>query len=92
MQYCKVDGSTFRYNGETHCVELVAKVSKEMKDQNDGWNKRFGKPLWGVGDDGYSVLDEAGLSRATWDNVDMRTGYLREWLREQVVNLGADFL
>ena len=70
---------TFRYNFDEAIVEYVAKATKDMLEDNKEWQAKRGENLWDIDEDGYMVLDSAGLSRANWKNKESRDYYLDEW-------------
>jgi len=70
---------TFRYDFDRAVVEYVAKADPEMLEDNAEWQAKYGKNLWDIDDDGYMVVDSAGLSRANWKNKESRNYYLDEW-------------
>ena len=70
---------TFRYNFDEAIVEYVAKATKDMLEDNKEWQAKRGENLWDIDEDGYMVLDGAGLSRANWKNKESRDYYLDEW-------------
>ena len=70
---------TFRYNFDEAIVEYVAKATKDMLEDNKEWQAKHGENLWDIDEDGYMVLDSAGLSRANWKNKESRDYYLDEW-------------
>ena len=78
----KRQGKLFRYNFEVGVVEFLTKVNAAMRKDNAEWMKKFGKPLWDAGDDGYHVIDTVGLSKANWVSKDDRDYYLDQWIME----------
>ena len=54
-----------------------------------------GRSLYGIGDDGYIVLDSAGLSAENWKDREARDGYLTAWsndLDAELERMSADFV
>ena len=91
----KLEGKLFRYNFDRCTVEYVAKAGEEeLKDEAE-WMQKYGEPLFGIGHDGYMVIDSIGLSRENWENREARDGYLSAWaadLEAESCRLAADFV
>ena len=50
-----------------------------MRRDDEEWMEKFGKPLWGVHEDGFTDLMGVGLSKANWENKEAREEYLSMW-------------
>ena len=63
----KLNGKLFRYNFATCTVEYIPKADKETLTEEAEWKLAHeGRSLYGVGDDGYIVLDTIGLHPDNW--------------------------
>ena len=94
-EYEKIGKKTFRYDEKNAIVEYVSKATPEMYADDEEWFAKYGKPLWGIDDDGYIVLDSAGLSREHWKNRESRIEYLTEWtyeIEDEVAYLMEEFV
>lgn len=80
MQIYKRNGKTFRYNFETQIVQYVVEPTDDgLKDNEDG----------------YCVLDSAGLKKSNWINKEARDTYLDNWseeIDEEVAYLVREFM
>lgn len=91
----KVSGKSFRYDFDHCIVELVIKAGKEEIAEEEEWRAKYGRPLYGIDNDGYMVIDEAGLCMDSWTHKDTRNEYLTGWaeeLDEEAQQLAADFV
>lgn len=80
---CKVNGKLFRYDYDNSVVEYVYKLSdEEIQDELDWMEKHNGKPLVGMDEDGFSVVESVGLRRENWENKEARMEYLNVWADE----------
>lgn len=91
----KLHGKLFRYDFDRSTVEYIAKASAEdLKDEAE-WKEKYGRPLLGIGEDGYMVISTVGLAKENWKNKATRDEYLSEWafdLDEEGSALAADFV
>lgn len=91
----KVSGKLFRYDFDSSTVEYIAKAGTEEIEADREWKETHGRSLYGIGDDGYMVLDTIGLNRKNWENRAARDEYLSGWavdLDAEAKALAADFL
>lgn len=92
----KLNGKLFRYNFATCTVEYIQKADKETLANDAKWKQTHdGRSLYGVGDDGYIILDSIGLSRKNWSNKEARDGYLSAWCNDldaELESMAADFV
>ena len=91
----KVSGKLFRYDFDSSTVEYISKAEPEDIEAEREWMERHDKPLYGIGADGYMVLDTIGLNRKNWENRAARDEYLSGWavdLDAEATALAADFL
>lgn len=91
----KVSGKLFRYDFDSSTVEYIAKAGTEEIEADREWKETYGRSLYGIGDDGYMVLDTIGLNRKNWENRAARDEYLSGWavdLDAEAEALVADFL
>lgn len=92
----KLNGKLFRYNFDTCVVEYIQKADKETLANDAKWKQTHdGRSLYGVGDDGYIILDSIGLSRKNWSNKEARDGYLSAWCNDldaELESMAADFV
>lgn len=91
----KVSGKLFRYDFDSSTVEYIAKAGTEEIEADREWKETHGRSLYGIGDDGYMVLDTIGLNRKNWENRAARDEYLSGWavnLDAEAEALVADFL
>ena len=82
MMYQKIGKRMFRYDAERCVVQYVDKATPDMYEDDKEWMAKYGHPLWGIDNDGYIVLDSAGLSREHWNDKEARIEYLTEWSYE----------
>lgn len=86
----KLNGKLFRYDDENCLVEYIEKADPETVKADEEWRADHqGRSLYGVGADGYIVLDTAGLSRENWKNREARDGYLSAWCNDLDAELSA---
>lgn len=78
----KKDGKMFRYDFEHCIVEYVCKASKDEIANNKEWQSKYGRNLWDIDENGYMVIDSAGLRAENWKNKEVRDEYLAEWIEE----------
>ena len=92
----KLNGKLFRYNFDTCTVEYIQRADRETKEADAEWKRTHGgRSLYGVGEDGYIVLDTIGLSRENWADKEARDSYLSGWcndLDEELSSMAADFV
>lgn len=91
----KVGGKLFRYDFDRSVVEYIIKADDEMIDAEIEWEQKHGSQLYGVGADGYIVLESAGLRKENWMNTATRKEYLSVWadeLEEEATCLVNDFV
>lgn len=91
----KVSGKLFRYDFDSSTVEYIAKAGTEEIEADREWKETHGRSIYGIGDDGYMVLDTIGLNRKNWENRAARDEYLSGWavdLDAEAEALVADFL
>lgn len=91
----KASGKLFRYDFDSSTVEYIAKAGPEEIEDDREWKRNHGSSLYGIGDDGYMVLDTIGLNRKNWENRAARDEYLSGWavdLDAEAEALVADFL
>ena len=91
----KVSGKLFRYDFDSSTVEYIAKAGTEEIEADREWKETHGRSLYGIGDDGYMVLDTIGLNRKNWEIRAARDEYLSGWavdLDAEAEALAADFL
>jgi nuclear transport factor 2 (NTF2) superfamily protein len=78
----KVGKHYFKYDREMAIVRMYYKPKdeelQEMIADNKEWQKKYGKNLWDIDEDGLMYIDGAGLRRENWDNKDARNEYLAE--------------
>lgn len=75
----KVSGKLFRYDFDSSTVEYIAKAGTEEIEADREWKETHGRSLYGIGDDGYMVLDTIGLNRKNWEDKGARDEYLAAW-------------
>ena len=78
----KFRGKLFRYNFDECLVEYLAKATKEELEENKEWQKKYGKNLWDIDENGYIEIDAAGLRKENWTRKAVRDEYLSEWVAE----------
>ncbi len=79
----KINGKLFRYDYENSVVEYIYKLSaEEVQEELDWMEKHDGKPLVGMDEDGFSVVESVGLRRENWENREARAEYLSLWADE----------
>lgn len=78
----KLEGKSFRYDFEHNIVEYICKAGKQEIEDNKEWQEKFGRNLWDIDENGYMVIDGAGLRPENWKSKDARDEYLREWIYE----------
>lgn len=78
----KLRDKLFRYDFDTSMVEYIAKAEEEDIVLEKEWIEKYGRPIYGIGEDGYMVLDAAGLHKKNWNNKAARDEYLAEWANE----------
>lgn len=79
----KINGKLFRYDYDNAVVEYVYKLSdEEIQDELDWMEKHNGKPLVGMDENGFSVVESVGLRRENWENKEARMEYLSVWADE----------
>jgi len=78
----KFNGKMFRYDYEHSVVEHIMKADKEAIKDEAEWKEKYGKPLFGIDEDGYIVVGSIGFSPENWENKDIRDEYLYEWSYE----------
>ena len=78
----KFKGKLFRYNFDECLVEYIAKATKEELEENKEWQKKFGKNLWDIDENGYIEIDAVGLRKENWTRKEVRDEYLSEWAAE----------
>ena len=78
----KVSGKLFRYDFDRSVVEYIIKADEEIIDAEIEWEQKHGSQLYGVGADGYIVLESAGLRKENWINTAARKEYLSGWAEE----------
>ena len=91
----KVSGKLFRYDFDSSTVEYIAKAGTEEIEADREWKKTHGRSLYGIGDDGYLVLDTIGLNRKNWEDKGARDEYLAAWavdLDAELEAMAADFV
>ena len=66
---------SFRYDYENRVVQVVYKEDAEIRADNIEWMGKYGYPLWEV-ENGYVVVDSAGLSLENWKDKESRDYYL----------------
>lgn len=92
----KLNGKLFRYNFDTCIVEYIMKADKDGLEADEEWKRTHGgRSLFGIGSDGYIILDSIGLSLENWKNKEARDGYLSAWcndLDEELASMAADFV
>lgn len=92
----KLNGKLFRYNFATCTAEYIQKADKETLTEEAEWKLAHeGRSLYGVGDDGYIVLDTIGLHPDNWKDREARDGYLNAWCNDldaELESMAADFV
>ena len=84
----KIGEKLFRYDFDHSLVEYIVKASKhEIRVEEEWKEKHNGRGLYGIGEDGYIVLDAVGLHQAHWKSKAARQEYLFGWAEE----LDAEF-
>ena len=76
-------------------VEYIIKADEEIINAEIEWEQKHGSQLYGVGADGYIVLESAGLRKENWMNTATRKEYLSGWadeLEEEAACLANDFV
>ena len=81
-QYQKIGNKTFQYDREKAIVRYVFKATPDMYEDDANWMKKHGRPLYGIDEDGYVLLDSAGLSVENWKNKESRIEYLTLWCHD----------
>lgn len=88
-------GKKFRYNFDACIVEYIQKADEETLAAEAEWKQKHGSGLYGIGDDGYIILDTIGLSSENWNDREARDGYLSGWcddLDGELERMSADFV
>ena len=91
----KVSGKLFRYDFDSSTVEYIAKAESEEIEADREWKRSHGRSLYGIGEDGYMVLDTIGLNRKNWEDRGARDEYLAAWavdLDAELAAMTADFV
>lgn len=91
----KLHGKLFRYDFDHYVVEYISKADDEMIADDAQWERKYGRRLYNIGEDGYIVLDTVGLHKENWTNKDARDEYLSEWvfeLDEELHFLATEFV
>ena len=86
----KVSGKLFRYDFDSSTVEYIAKAEPEEIEADREWKRSHGRSLYGIGEDGYMVLDTIGLNRKNWEDRGAR-----DWavdLDAELAAMTADFV
>lgn len=78
----KFKGKLFRYNYDECLVEYIAKATEQELEDNNDWQKKFGKNLWDIDKDGYIEIEAVGLRKENWTRKAVRDEYLSEWVGE----------
>lgn len=89
------EGRLFRYNFDNATVECISKADEEMLKENEEWQAKYGKDLWDIDADGYTVIASIGLRRENWKKKAIRDEYLSEWcfeLGEEAAILADNFV
>lgn len=63
----KVGRRNFRYNYERNVIEWIAKMTDDLKADNEEWRSKYGEDLWEVTEDGYNLVDTIGCFREDWE-------------------------
>lgn len=90
----KLNGKLFRYDYDRSVVEYVYKADKETIEEENEWLKTHDRPLYDIDEQGYAVMDSAGLSVKNWKNKEARNEYLSGWafeLDEEAAYLADEF-
>lgn len=91
-----LNSKLFRFDFDTCTVEYIMKADEDDLKSDEDWKRTHGgRSLYGIGDDGYIVLNGIGLSRENWENKEARDGYLSAWcndLDEELASMAADFV
>lgn len=78
----KLGDKLFRYDYENSEVEYIYKADEETIREEKEWIAEHGRPLYGIDEDGYSVVETVGLGRENWENRESRDEYLNIWADE----------
>ena len=78
----KFEGKLFRYNFDECIVEYIAKATQEELEDNKEWQKKYGRNLWDIDENGYMEIDGVGLRKENWIRKEVRDEYLSEWVAE----------
>lgn len=88
-------GRLFRYDFDNATVECISKADEEMLKDNEEWQAKYGKVLWDIDADGYTIIATIGLRRDNWKKKAVRDEYLSEWcfeLDEEAAILAENFV
>ena len=90
-----VHSKLFRYDFDRSVVEYISKADAEMIADDAEWERKYGRKLFDIGEDGYMVLNTVGLHKDNWNNKEARDEYLSGWafeLDEELHCLAAEFI
>ena len=90
----KYNDKLFRYNFDTGEVQYISKADKEMLEDNEEWQVKYGRNLWDIDAEGYIILGTVGLHPDNWKNKAARDEYLSGWcidLDAETQSLARDF-
>lgn len=85
----QIHGKLFRYDFDDGTVEYISEASEESIADEQEWIKEYGRPLFEIDQEGYIVLETAGLSPEHWKNKAARDEYLSVWADELDEELAA---
>lgn len=78
----KLQGKLFRYDFDNGQVEYIYKASAEDRKDEEEWIAEHGRPLFGIDEFGYIILDTVGLRKENWTNKAARNEYLLGWIAD----------
>lgn len=84
MELYELNGKTYRYDRRTATVEQLTKATEQELEDNKEWQAKYGKDLWEIDADGYTLVDSIGLSPENWEDKEARDEYLEGWQAEQM--------
>ena len=91
----RMRGKSFRYDYDNGVVIWVEKAGKEEYENNQEWQKKFGRNLWDIDEDGYVEIMSVGMMKSNWCNKENRDTYLNNWideLEEETACLSREYL
>lgn len=82
----RLNGKLFRYDFDHSMVEYIYQAAAEDIAFEREWENTHNSRLHEIDDDGYIVMEAAGLHKDNWTNKAARDEYLSAW----IVDLDAE--